>query len=58
MEVGSVSGTNVQSVQPQPRQEQQEVRQADQQQRQAELENQRSQPDPNQRVGTVVDTQA
>ncbi|MBN7819915.1 hypothetical protein [Bowmanella yangjiangensis] len=58
MEIGSASGTNVQNIQPQPRQEQPESRQADQQQRQAELEVQRSEPDPNQRVGSQINTQA
>ena len=59
MEIGSVAGANVQTLQ-QPAQPtaQQEIRQADQQQRQAELETQNQAPDPNQRVGSLIDTQA
>lgn len=59
MEIGSAAGANVQTLQ-QPAQpsSRQEIRQADQQQHQAELENQRAEPDPNQRVGTQIDTRA
>lgn len=61
MEIGSAVGSNVQTVQPQPAQQQQ-TQIADQQQRQAEtevarLETPEQAPDPAQRVGSVIDTQ-
>ncbi|WP_088329013.1 hypothetical protein [Lacimicrobium sp. SS2-24] len=61
MEIGSAVGSNVQTVQPQPAQQQTQA--ADQQQRQAEVEVARLEtpsqaPDPGQRVGSVINTQA
>lgn len=55
MEVGSVGGGSpVQTAQP----SQQQVTQAEQQRVQVEQQTQQAaQPDPNQRVGSVVDTQ-
>lgn len=60
MEIGSVAGSNVQTLQTPP--ERQQTQQLDQQQRQAEtevarLETPAPQPDPGQRVGSVIDTQ-
>ncbi|GGD55310.1 hypothetical protein [Lacimicrobium alkaliphilum] len=61
MEIGSAVGSNVQTVQPQPAQ-QQETQRTEQQQRQGEaevarLETPSQTPDPGQRVGSVIDTQ-